>query len=264
MHKILERSKGTIDLELKNNNLIKLYQSGCSKVLIPNSYICNNELVLINTAGGITCNDVIKTNINLENSQTSITTQAAEKIYAGFGDPANVEINISIKNSNLYWLPKELIIFNNSKINRRINLNLHDNSNLFFCETSIFGRQAMSEIITNLIYSDIWKININSKLKHLEAINLKDHISDNIKNNFTFRKNSAIATILIFGNIVEKIQNDISNVIKKIKDPHCEISIWDEKIIVRIIYKDNYDLKKKLNYIMKNIIHDKLPKSWDL
>ena len=37
------------------------------------------------------------TNIILENSNASITTQAAEKIYAGIGDPATIDINIISK-----------------------------------------------------------------------------------------------------------------------------------------------------------------------
>ena len=44
----------------------------------------------------------------------------------------------------------------------------------------------------------------------------------------------------------------------------CELSIWDEKIVIRSIANDNYDLKKTLNYILKSIIHDKLPKNWNL
>ena len=39
---------------------------------------------------------------------------------------------------------------------------------------------------------------------------------------------------------------------------------FDDKIIIRSLAGDNYDLKKTVNYIIKNIIHDKLPKSWDL
>ena len=39
---------------------------------------------------------------------------------------------------------------------------------------------------------------------------------------------------------------------------------FDEKIIIRSIADDNFDLKKTLNSIMKNVINDKLPKSWDL
>ena len=94
-----------------------------------------------------------------KNSNLSICTQAAEKIYEGIGYPAKVEINISLKNSNLYWLPKELILFNNSKLNRKININLSENSNLIFCETTIFGRKAMSEKIKNIYFQ------INGKFK---------------------------------------------------------------------------------------------------
>ncbi len=45
MLKKLERSHGTLDIAYKNNKLKKIYQSGCSKILIPNSYNENNELV---------------------------------------------------------------------------------------------------------------------------------------------------------------------------------------------------------------------------
>ena len=71
-------------------------------------------------------------------------------------------------------------------------------------------------------------------------------------------------SILIFGKIVEEIQNNIRKTIDNVKDIFCELSIWDEKIVIRSIANDNYDLKKTLNYILKSIIHDKLPKNWNL
>ena len=108
----------------------KFFQSGCCKVLNPNNYNKFKELVLINTAGGITCNDTMEINATINNSELSICTQAAEKIYAGIGDPAKVDLNININNSTLYWLPKELILFDNSKLRRTININLQNNSNL--------------------------------------------------------------------------------------------------------------------------------------
>ena len=264
MDKILERSKGSSRIELINNTINKLYQSGCCKILNPNSYNDNVEIVLINTAGGITCNDKIEISALIENSNLSICTQAAEKVYAGIGDPANVNINIILKNSNLFWLPKELIIFDNSKLNRKINFQLSNNSNLIFCETSIFGRRAMSEKINNISFSDQWKIYINSSLKHFEAINMKESVRDNYKNNFTFANKSALSTILIFGKIIHQIEPELRKIIKNIKNLYCEITKFDDKIIIRSLADDNYDLKKTINYIMKNIIHDKLPKSWDL
>ena len=264
MDKILQRSNGKIDIHLSNNNFKKFFQSGCCKILNPNSYNKNNELVLINTAGGVTCNDKIEINALVEKSKLSICSQAAEKIYAGIGDPAKVEININLNNSSLYWLPKELILFNNSKLDRKININLLNNSNLIFCETSIFGRKAMSEQINNLSFFDQWKININSSLKHFEAINIKESINDNFNNNYSFANKSSLSTILIFGEIINQIEPELRNIIKNIENPYCEMTKFDDKIIIRSLADDNYDLKKTLNYIMKNIIYDKLPKSWDL
>ena len=264
MDKLLQRSKGEINIELLDNNFKKFFQSGCCKILNPNNYNDNKELVLINTAGGITCNDSIEINATIHNSELSICTQAAEKIYAGIGDPAKVNININLNNSTLYWLPKELILFDNSKLRRNINVNLSDNSNLIFCETSIFGRKAMSEKIKNISLSDQWKINVNSSLKHFEAINMQGSMIDNYKNNYTFDNQSSLSTIIIFGEIIYQFESELRKIIENIENHYCGMTKFDDKIIIRCIANDNYDLKKTLNFIMKNIIHDKLPKSWDL
>ena len=264
MDKLLQRSNGKIDIELLDNNFQKFFQSGCCKILNPKNYNEYKELVLINTAGGITCNDNIEINAIINNSQLSICTQAAEKIYAGIGDPASVEININLSNSTMYWLPKELILFDNSKLKRNININLSDNSNLIFCETTIFGRKAMSEKIKNISFSDQWKINVNNSLKHFESINIQGSIIDNYKNNYTFDSQSSLSTILIIGEIINQLVPELRKAIKNIENHYCELTKFDDKIVIRCLADDNYDLKKTLNFIMKNIIDDKLPKSWDL
>ena len=264
MDKLLQRSNGKIDIELLDNDFSKFFQSGCCKILNPKNYNEFKELVLINTAGGITCNDNIDINANINNSKLSICTQAAEKIYAGIGDPARVEININLNNSTMYWLPKELILFDNSKLRRNININLSDNSNLIFCETTIFGRKAMSEKIKNISFSDQWKIYSNSSIKHFEAINIKGSTIDNFNNNYTFSNQSSLSTILIFGDIVHQLESVLRKVKKNLGNHFCEMTKFDDKIIIRCLADDNYDLKKTLNIIMKNVINDKLPKSWDL
>ena len=264
MDKLLQRSNGKIDIELLDNDFSKFFQSGCCKILNPKNYNEFKELVLINTAGGITCNDNIDINANINNSKLSICTQAAEKIYAGIGDPARVEININLNNSTMYWLPKELILFDNSKLDRKININLLGKSNLILCETSIFGRKAMSEQIKNVSFSDQWKIYMNSSLKHFEAINIKGSITDNYKNNYTFSNQSSLSTLLIFGEIIYRLEPEFRKLIKNIENHYCEMTKFDDKIVIRCLADDNYDLKKTLNFIMKNVINDKLPKSWDL
>ncbi len=264
MDKLLQRSNGKIDIELLDNDFFKFFQSGCCKILNPKNYNEFKELVLINTSGGITCNDNIEINAVINNSQLSVCTQAAEKIYAGIGDPARVEININLNNSTMYWLPKELILFDNSKLRRNININISDNSNLIFCETTIFGRKAMSEKIKNISFSDQWKIYSNSSIKHFESINIKGSTIDNFNNNYTFSNQSSLSTILIFGDIVHQLESVLRKVRKNLGNHYCEMTKFNDKIIIRSLADDNYDLKKTLNFIMKNVINDKLPKSWNL
>ena len=119
--KKLEKSKGRLEIKIKDQNLQKLYQQGSLKALMPDFHENLKQLMLINTAGGITSGDEYNYDIEIDKSDLCISTQAAEKIYSGFGNPANLEINLNLSNnSTLFWLPKELILFNNCNLKRKI------------------------------------------------------------------------------------------------------------------------------------------------
>ena len=170
--KILEKSKGRLDIKIKDHNLKKLYQQGSLKALMPDFHEKINQLMLINAAGGITSGDEYDHEFEIDNSKLCISTQAAEKIYSGFGNPANLEINLNLlKNSSLFWLPKELILFNNCNLKRKINFNISKDSNLLLSESIIFGRTSMKEEFEKGYFSDFWNINVDNKLIHSEAIN---------------------------------------------------------------------------------------------
>jgi urease accessory protein len=47
--------------------------------------------------------------------------------------------------SKLFWIPQELILFNNCSLYRIIEVDLKSNSNFLLAETTIFGRTAMGE-----------------------------------------------------------------------------------------------------------------------
>ena len=91
----IQKSFGEIDIEFNKNSVSKFYQKGASKALLPNNYREYEELVLINTSGGITSGDEYLYKLNLNNSKISISTQAAEKIYSGLGKCANLNIDIN-------------------------------------------------------------------------------------------------------------------------------------------------------------------------
>ena len=106
-----QKSFGKLDVEVKNNELKKFFQKGCAKSFIPKNDNSTTELVTLNTAGGLTSGDNFITNFKLNNSKICISTQAAEKIYSGYGYPARVENKVIIDDSStLFWIPQELIL----------------------------------------------------------------------------------------------------------------------------------------------------------
>ena len=56
-HTDLQRAHGTIDLMMTDGNLKRFFQSGSAKVFIPKTYAQTIEVVLVNTAGGLTGGD---------------------------------------------------------------------------------------------------------------------------------------------------------------------------------------------------------------
>ena len=101
----LQKSLGTIDVEFINNDIEKLYQQGCLKALLPQSYSSLSQLVLVNTSGGVTSGDKFNTNIDIHNTHMLTTSQAAEKVYSGYGDSAELKYTINTVSYTHLTLP---------------------------------------------------------------------------------------------------------------------------------------------------------------
>ncbi len=265
-YKKLEKSNGKLDVKIKNNKLLKLLQQGSLKALLPNFHENLQQLMLINTAGGITSGDDFYSKIDLDNSNICVSTQAAEKIYSGFGDPAQVNININISNNgNLFWLPKELILFNNCNLKRKFNINLSKDSNLFLCENIVFGRTSMKEELKSGFFSDFWKIYYDNKLIHSEALNTNNFNKEVLKNKSILNKNCAIATIILVGKKFLNIGDELSKFMTKNNYTISEYSAWDEKLIIRCISKDSYNLKFAINKILSYFFENsQIPRIWNI
>ncbi len=264
--KKLEKSKGILEIKIKDQNLQKLYQQGSLKALMPDFHEDLKQLMLINTAGGITSGDEYNYDLDIEKSNLCISTQAAEKIYSGFGNPAKLEINLNLlNNSSLFWLPKELILFNNCNLKRKINFNLSKDSNLLLCENIIFGRTSMKEIFENGYFSDFWNIHIDNKLIHTEAINTNFFEKKYLNSFSTLNNNSAVATIIIVG---KKFLNNVNNLSKTLtnnENTTSNYSHWDNKLIIRFLSKDSYNLKFAIDKILSYFSEgSKIPRIWNI
>ena len=235
--KKLEKSKGRLEIKIKDQNLQKLYQQGSLKALMPDFHENLKQLMLINTAGGITSGDEYDFKFEIDSSNLCISTQAAEKIYSGFGNPANLEINI----------------------------NLLNNSNLLLCENIIFGRTSMKEEFETGYFSDFWNINIDKKLIHTEAINTGLFEKKYFNSFSTLNNNSAVATIIIVGNKFLNNVNNLSETLTNNENTTSNYSQWDNKLIVRLLSKDSYNLKFAIDKILSYFFEgSKIPKVWNI
>ena len=264
--KKLEKSRGRLEIKIQDQNLQKLFQQGSSKALMPDFHENLKQLMLINTAGGITSGDEYDYKFEIDSSKLCISTQAAEKIYSGFGNPANLEINFNLlNNSSLFWLPKELILFNNCNLKRKINFNLSKDSNLLLCENIIFGRTPMKEEFEKGYFSDFWNITIDKKLIHTEAMNTGLFEKKYLNSFSTLNNNSAVATIIIVGNKFLNNLNNLSKTLTNNLNTTSNYSNWDNKLIVRLLSKDSYNLIFAIDKILSYFFEgSKIPKVWNV
>jgi hypothetical protein len=79
------------------------------------------EVILINTAGGLTGGDRLDWTFDVDGTNLIATTQAAEKIYRSLGNDAEIHSRLTgSSGARLYWLPQEAILFDGARLRRTL------------------------------------------------------------------------------------------------------------------------------------------------
>ena len=263
-NKQFQRAHGKIDVKIINNQVNKFYQSGSAKVFYPKCYNEFNELVLVNTAGGITSGDLFIYNIDIQKSKIFVTTQTAERAYKGYENSGQIKVNLSIdSDSSLFWIPQELILFDNCNLNRKIDVNLNTNSNFLLSETTIFGRTAMNENLEKGFFFDNWRIHVEDKLIHAEALSLSGDIKNVLSGLATAQNNVSICNIFLYGKNFLKNELELIKTIESFDMNYIAYSSWNDKMLIRIISKDAYYLKNIQKKILLCVSNNTIPKVWN-
>src|ERR1700733_14049003 len=140
----------------------QLHESGSLRVRFPSPEAQGLSAVFVNTAGGDRFDIDIATG---EGARLTVTTAAAEKIYRAQGPAA--QLNIALKaaaGSHLAWLPQETILFDQARVNRRIDIDLAGSASLLLCEIVVFGRAAMGEKMLTGSFVDRWQLRRGGRL----------------------------------------------------------------------------------------------------
>lgn len=220
-----------------------LYQDGCAKIRLPKTHTPALEAVLINTSGGLTGGDVLQWEIDASpDARLVLTTQACERIYKSTG--ADAEVRTSIKagpNARVDWLPQETILFEASRLNRSLDIDLADGARLCAVEAVLLGREAMGEAARSALLNDQWRIRRNGKLIHAEANRLS--ASDLERDALSLLAgNHAFGTILHVAEDAEAMLEPVRAIIPD--DAKAAVSAIGERLVVRLLAPSSLALRR--------------------
>ena len=265
----LQRARGLLNISTQkayqtNTRLKNLRQEGSYRASFPRHSKGNIETVIINTAGGVTSGDKFTTTITAhENSQISITTQAAERIYRA-RDTLVGEIQTSLclqKSAQLYWLPQETILFDGARLKRRLNVDLHSSAKFLMVEPLVFGREASGEKLLSGMLDDRVSISSNGQPIYIDRIKLKDNITDQLMRPALANNSRAVVSIIL----VKPNAKLLLEPVRALLPQKAGASLLNDNIlVVRMLAQDSYEMRTATFPILTLLTHNTVPKNWRL
>lgn len=267
----MQRARGIAGIATKQRDgktcLQTLFQEGCGKIKLPETHSSALEAVFINTAGGITGGDHLQWRADVApGGRLVITTQACERSYRSTGDTAHVETTLRVgAGAHLDWLPQETILFEASKLARRLTVHLEEAATLTAVEAVLLGRDAMGEEARDAEFSDSWRIYRGGRLIHAEESRLKGQ-GDERDELALLRGCRAFASILhIAGNA-----DQAGNLLERVRALHpanglIAASANGERLVIRAMAQTGLALRKLLVPTLIELTGaGSLPRLWHL
>jgi urease accessory protein len=239
-----------------------LHESGSLRVRFPSPEAQGLSAVLINTAGGVAGGDQFDIDIAAgEGARLMATTAAAEKVYRSHGPAA--QLNIALRaaaNAHLAWLPQETILFDQARLQRRIDIDLADSASLLLCEIVVFGRAAMGERMRHGRLLDRWRVRRGGALVFAETVRLDGEIGAKLDRPGVAKGGAAVATALIVpGDEVTVAQ------IRQAQDRfggEVGISAWNGFAMARFCAQDAARLRADMMTVLGQAGGQALPRLW--
>jgi urease accessory protein len=239
-----------------------LHESGSLRVRFPSPEAQGLSAVFVNTAGGLAGGDRFEVDISAgEGSRLTLTTAAAEKVYRSHGPAA--QLNIALRaaaNAHLAWLPQETILFDQARLERRIDIDLAGSASLLLCEIVVLGRAAMGERMRHGRLIDRWRVRRGGRLVFAETVRLDGDIGATLDRPAVAKGGVALGTALI-------VPGDEVTVtrIREASDRfggEVGISAWNGFAMARFCAQDAARLRADMVTVLGQACGQALPRLW--
>jgi urease accessory protein len=260
-HLRAQRAEGRVRLSVDAPARLRgLYQQGSAKARFSACEDGAREVVLINTAGGLTGGDRFAWAIEAgPGAHCRAVTQACEKIYRSADGDAEVQVELNIgEDASLEWLPQETILFDGSRLKRRFDIEVAATGRLLAVESALIGRRAMGETNARVWLKDRWRVRRDGELIFADDLVLDDPLSREPRPGLLGGAN-AIASLLMVGEDAEARLEPLRDAI----GTAGAASAFDGKLFCRILAADGLALRRALVPAIAVLRHGRpTPRLW--
>src|SRR3546814_855368 len=178
----LQRARGGARMVFRRaedgaTRVVGFFQEGCLKARLPRSERPGEaEVVIMNTAGGLTGGDRLSIEVFLENgAHVMATTPACEHIYRSIDGEAMIEQRLQVgRGARLDWIPQGTILFDRSRVRRRFDVRLQADAEITVAEAAMLGRTEMGETMDGGPFPDFWPVRRGGRLLYADAMRIVD------------------------------------------------------------------------------------------
>jgi urease accessory protein len=264
----MQRARGVSRVAIRADGpvtrLVENYQSGSARVRFPHSEAEGPiEIVLLNTAGGVTGGDHLSYSISAEaGAHGVVATQAAERIYRRFEGVARIETALAVSSgASLDWLPQETILFDRSALTRTLVADVHPNARLLAVEAIVLGRAAMGETARSVELFDSWRICRGGKLVFADGLRLNGDAVAIMANGATGSGAAAVATLVLVAPDAET-KIDVAREALASAAGEVGASVWNGMLVARLIAATGQALRADLIRLIEALRGATMPRVW--
>ncbi|MCK7614457.1 urease accessory protein UreD [Roseibium sediminicola] len=267
---VLQRVNGEARLRFRQaagcTRLADLYQAGSAKIRFPKVYDAPPTAVLINTAGGLTGGDRMVLSIGADaKTHAIVTSQTAERAYRSAAGSAEVTVGFTLEpGAFLEWLPQETILFQASRLKRRISAALTGDARLLMLESAVLGRKAMGEQVTSVLFRDSWRILRDGRLVFADDLRFDGDPARFLKGKATGHGSLAIATMVDCALDAEDRLARARSLLDDLTGTRTQAaaSAWNGILAARFVAEDGQALRATLTRFLTGYRSAELPRVW--
>jgi urease accessory protein len=250
----LQRARGQVSVGFRRakdgrTRVADLFQEGSLKVRLPRPR-CDREadLVMMNIAGGLTGGDRLSVEITMgEGACATVTTPACECVYRSIEGEAFIEQRLQVgRGARLDWIPQETILFDRSRMRRRLDVQLEADAEITLAEAVLFGRTAMGETVNCGSFLDLWTIRRGDRLLFADAIRIAEPFNAITACPTTLGGRAAMASLVHVGQALDLKRDALRAGFESSEEALAGASVVGDVLVAKIVAPGGLALRRAL------------------